>query len=83
MRLELREESKVRELHPELKPVVCMVQALDEDGDERMTAWGLLFSKLELTDRVQESLEALTRRLGMEEEFFLPTGFMGKSQPAR
>ena len=60
-----------------------MVQALDEDGDERMTAWGLLFSKLELTDRVQESLEALNRRLGMEEEFFLPTGFMGKSQPAQ
>ena len=83
VRLELREKSKVRELHPELKPVICMVQALDDEGDEQMTAWGLLFSKLKLTDKVQESLETLTKRLGMEKGLFLATGYMGKSEPAQ
>ncbi len=76
-RIELKPDCRIRQIDAEVTPVVCMVQALELDGDEQMTAWSLRLAKLELTDQVQKAMEELQAEMKASGEFFQATGFMG------
>ena len=76
VRVELESDSKLFGMHPNITPVICMVQALDEDGDEQMTAWSFLLAKLELSDNVRKAMEDLKKELSASGDCFRATGFM-------
>ena len=75
-RIELQPDCKICRMHPNVTPIVCMVQVLDEDGDEQMTAWSLLLAKLELSDRVRKATEELQEEMNTSGDCFRATGIM-------
>ena len=77
VRIELKPDCKIRKMDPEATPVARMVQALDEDSDEQMTAWSLRLAKMELTDQVRRAMEELQAEMKASGELFQATGFMG------
>ncbi|MCP4902671.1 MAG: hypothetical protein GY906_37380, partial [bacterium] len=78
VRIELKPDCQIRQIDEEVTPVVCMVQALDDDA--QMTAWSLRLAKVELSDQVRKVMKELLEERKASGDLFQATGFMGDRQ---
>jgi len=81
VRIELKPDCRIRQVDEEVTPVVCMVQALDDD--DRMTAWSLRLAKVELSDQVRMYMKELLKERKMSGDIFQATGSMGDNEGAK